>query len=85
MWLEGLTYVGISNLLGISDDTISKWLQPYVDVLEPIRMEGRGLRKNTIYDGNVIVVNKVKANTSGILINGFESQIFGVSRIQYQQ
>ena len=80
LWLEGMTYVGISNLLGISDDTIGKWLKPYVEVLEPIRLNGRGLRKNAVLEGNVIVVSKVKAHTSGVFIHGFESEVFGVSR-----
>lgn len=80
LWLEGMTYIGISNVLGVSDDTISKWLQPYVNVLEPIRLEGRGLRKNAVLEGDVIMVNKVREYSSGVIINGFDSVIFGVSR-----
>ncbi len=36
LWLEGLTYKAIGHLLGFSDDTVSKWLKPYIKKLEPL-------------------------------------------------
>lgn len=82
LWLEGLTYVAIGNLIGYSDDTVSKWLRPHVKKLEGLRLDRAKLERKVKRYKKVILVDDVKAHSSAIVVNGFESGVFGISRKQ---
>lgn len=82
LWLEGLTYIAIGHLLGFSDDTISKWLKPYIKKLEPLQLDRKKLTGKVKQYGKIIYADEVNKHSSGIVVNGFESEVFGVSRKQ---
>ncbi|MCH7534919.1 MAG: IS1 family transposase [Bacteroidetes bacterium] len=80
LWLEGLTYIAIGKLIGFSDDSVAKWMKPYVEKLEPLRLDRKKLTRKVKQYEKIIYVDGVNAHSSGIIVNGFESHVFGVSR-----
>ena len=62
LWLEGLTFLAIGHLLGFSDDTISKWLRPYVKKLEPLQLDRKKLTGKVKQYKKIILVEAVNAN-----------------------
>lgn len=82
LWLEGLTFIAIGHLLGFSDDTVSKWLKPYIKKLEPLQLDRKKLTGKVKQYKKIILVDGVNAHSSGIIVNGFESHVFGISRKQ---
>jgi len=82
LWLEGLTFKAIGHLLGFSDDTIGKWLKPYTKKLEPLQLDRRKLTGKIKQYEKVILIKEVNAHSSAIVVNGFESHVFGISRKQ---
>ena len=84
LWLEGLTFIAIGHLIGFSDDTIGKWLRPYIDKLGPLQLDRRKLTGRTKQYRKIIYVDGLNNHSSGIIVNGFESHIFGISRKKRQ-
>lgn len=87
LWLEGLSYKLISEIIGIAPEIISKYIKPFKEILAPIRKDLISIenlkvtRKNNLFIG----FHKKKINLpiygSGIILIGHEVEIWGVSRI----
>ena len=86
LWLEGLTYQIISEIIGFSPEKVSKMIAPYKDLLLPIRkdlvfMEGLRIeRKNDFLMGFHKEKVRLPIHTGGILFVGYESEILCVSK-----
>jgi hypothetical protein len=86
LWLEGLNYKLISEILGFTPDTISKYIAPYKKLLAPIRNNLVGLedlkliRRNELFVGFHKKKINLPINGSGVIIVGNETEIWGVSK-----
>ena len=86
LWLEGLNYKLISEILGFTPETVSKFIAPYKELLTPIRNdlvsldELKIIRKNNFFIGFHKKKINLPVNGSGIIIVGHETEIWGVSK-----
>jgi len=86
LWLEGLTYNLISEIMGFTPETINKMLAPYREILLPVRKDLvsisdlRLTRKNNLFIGFNKEKLNLPTNASGIIIVGHETEIWGVRR-----
>ena len=86
LYLEGLNYKIISEILGFTPETISKFIAPYKELLSPIRNDLGGLdelkilKKKNLFIGFHKKKVNLPVNSSGVLIVGHETEIWGVSR-----
>jgi hypothetical protein len=86
LWLEGLNYKLISEILGFTPETISKFIAPYKELLAPIRNDLVGLDELKIIKRNNLFIGfhkkkiNLSVNGSGIIIVGNATEIWGVKR-----
>lgn len=86
LWLEGLNYKLVSEVLGFTPETISKYIEPYKELLTPIRKNLVGLkdlkitRRNDLFIGLHKKKINLPVNCCGIIIVGHETEIWGVRR-----
>ena len=89
LWLEGLSYKLISEILGFTPETISKFIAPFKELLAPIRNDLVGLdelkliRRNNLFIGFHKKKINLSVNISGIIIVGNDTEIWGISRKTY--
>ena len=81
MWLEGLTCKVIAEILGLDRNVVSKILDPYKKLLEPLRLDRRGLKGELHGSNNAITFVTNEAHSSGIIIKGRNSEVWGVKRL----
>ncbi len=86
LWLEGLNYKLISEVLGFTPETISKYIKPYKELLAPIRNNLTGIDGLKIVKNNNLLIGlhmkkiNLPLNTSGIFLVGYETEIWCVRR-----
>ena len=86
LWLEGLPYKYISDIMDLTPETISKYIEPYKKVLLPLRKDLtrikdlRIVKKNNLFIGLREKKVNIPINGSGLIIVGNEVEIWGVSR-----
>jgi transposase-like protein len=81
LYLEGLRINMISEMIGVSHDVIEQWIKPIKPYLDSIRLN---FEKEDSYimseEGRIVhVVNKERF-TSGVIIQGEKSEVWGVIR-----
>ncbi len=84
LYLEGLSHRGISGLLAVHETTVSRWLEPYEEILSPLIQEKDTKKLELISQSPVIVTQSLtQGKTSGILFIGEDStELWGVSRFR---
>ena len=83
LYLEGLNYSGISYVLSVNETTVSRWLQPFAEILKPLQLKMDLTKLELIQKDKTIVTKSLNGGyTSGILFKGFDFEIWGISRKQ---
>ncbi|MDD5569653.1 MAG: helix-turn-helix domain-containing protein [Bacteroidales bacterium] len=81
LWLEGLTYKAIAQLLGFDEETISRWLQPYEKNIESLRLDRKGVQKEVSQINDTIIVRAKSPYSSGYIFTGTnQTEMWGISR-----
>ena len=82
LYLEGLSFRGISSILGVHEKTISRWLEPYEKSLAPLIQIKNAKKLELISQSPVVVTQSLtQGKTSGILFIGQNSsELWGVCR-----
>jgi transposase-like protein len=80
LFLEGLTYKTIAEILDLDRNVVSKHLDPYKDLLEPIRLDRKGAKGELHRDNNAITFQTNEGHSSGLIIKGRSSEVWGVKR-----
>ena len=81
LYLEGLGYSGISYVLSVNETTVSRWLQPFAEILKPLQLKMDLTKLELLQQDKTIVTKSLNGGyTSGILFKGFDCEIWGISR-----
>ena len=81
LYLEGLGYSGISYVLSVNETTVSRWIQPFAEILKPLQLKMDLTKLELIQQDKTIVTKSLNGGyTSGILFKGFDCEIWGISR-----
>ncbi len=82
LYLNGLTYRWIGELLGFDEQTISRWLKPHIKKIKPFRLDrkklqGKAIKKN---DMMIIITDKTKEVGGLLILNDGVTEMWGVRR-----
>jgi hypothetical protein len=86
LWLEGLPYKYISEIMGFTPETISKFIAPYKEALLPVRKDLASIKDLKLVKNNDLFIGigskkvNLPINGSGIILIGNEVEIWGVCR-----
>jgi len=81
LYLEGLNYSGISYVLSVNETTVSRWIQPFAEILKPLQLKMDLTKLELLQQDKTIVTKSLNGGyTSGILFKGFDCEIWGISR-----
>ena len=86
LYLEGMSYKYIANILGVTPEFIGKLLKPYKKLLNPIRAELTGIDEIKIIQHEDLYLAikqgsiRIPKHSSGFLLVGNESRVYGVSK-----
>ena len=80
LFVEGVSYKVISEILDLDRNVISKHLDPYKELLSPIKLERSQLKGELHRDQNAITFRTNNEHASGVIIKGRSSEVWGVKR-----
>lgn len=85
LYLEGLRIEMISTMIGVSHDVIEQWFKPIKKYLDSIRLTipANSIQMST--RGRIAIIEKQEMFTSGVIVQGENSEVWSVTRGSIKQ